>query len=211
MKSFLFCLVFILHAAPSSAQFTTQFSVPVDVDGTLTVLPTEAVIQPKRLLSYNIDLQVKLENLVHVLEMQAARELPDDARFRGLELRPLGDGGLSVKVLLRLSCFRSNASVSVRLKPIVAKRSVSLSSSDPQINISNDFCRLAADAIGVTSGIQSDIELAIREALSEPLWLDDLPTPYSSLPLSLASVRFLGADKDLVAKVEGYLGNREVD
>lgn len=208
MQRMLLTFALLLHANASQAQVNAQIDISVSVEGDSLVLPTGVEIEPASLLSYNLMLQVTLENLVRALEDRAAQELRGDARFRGLEMRPWGDGGLSIKVLLRLSCFGSNASVRARLQPIVTERSVSFAVANVEVNVSNDLCRLAGDVAGVTGGIRRDIERALTGALSEPFWLDDLPPPYSTLPLSLTSIQFLGADRSLAAVIEGHLGKR---
>ncbi|WP_209427955.1 hypothetical protein [Pararhodobacter sp. SW119] len=202
--------VFLLTGLPSlaHAQVTFPVSIAVDIDGTEIHLPGEARITSLSLLTHQAQVRVPLRDLVYELEALAAHRLQGEVRFRGLELSPWQDGGLAVKLLLRLSCLNSNASVQANLRPQLAPREISVSVTAVEVNVSNDLCRLAGDALGLTRRVQDEVVAALEEALADAFRLPELPTPFSALPMSLEGLAFEGANRSLILQVDGIIGVR---
>lgn len=115
-----------------------------------------------------------------------------EVRFRGLELRRWHKGSLTIKVLLSLSCFNSNASVRANLLPRIEPLEISFSVASVDVNVSNDYCRLAGETLGLTRQVQDEVMSALEFVLSDEFRLSRLPAPYSALPISLEGLAFKG-------------------
>lgn len=206
MRTIIFALLLFNFPAFSHAQATFPVSISVDLDGTAIDLPGEIQIKPLSVISYEVRARIPLHNLVLELEALASRQLRGDVRFRGLELRRWERDGLAIKVLLSLSCFDSNASVRANLSPQIEQHEISFSVASVDVNVSNDFCRLAGDTLGLTQQVRDEVVSALDEVLADAFRLSSLPTPYSAMPISLAGLAFDGADRSLVVLIDGIVG-----
>ncbi|PIV78776.1 MAG: hypothetical protein COW54_07660 [Rhodobacteraceae bacterium CG17_big_fil_post_rev_8_21_14_2_50_63_15] len=208
MRAIVFALLLFGLPALSHAQVTFPVSISVDLDGTEIALPGEIQMKPLSVVSYQVRARIPLYDLVRELEALASRQLRGDVRFRGLELRRWERDGLAIKVLLTLSCFKSNASVLANLSPQIEQHEISFSLASVDLNVSNDFCRLSGDALGVTQRIHGEVMSALEEVLADSFRLSSLPTPYSAMPISLVGLAFEGADRSLVVLIDGIVGAR---
>lgn len=208
MRQIFFAVLLAGLPSLAHAQLALPVSIPVDIDGSEIHLPGEARITSLSLFTHQAQVRVPPRVLVYELEALAAHRLQGEVRFRGLELSPRQDGGLAVKLLLRLSCLNSNASVQANLLPHVAPREISVSVASVDVDVSNDLCRLAGEALGLTRRVQGEVVAALEEVLADAFRLPELPAPFSSLPAKLEGLAFEGANRSLILQFDGIIGVR---
>lgn len=187
--------------APLIAYGQPITSLPLSIDGREVDLPVDFQFVKLANGDPGIGLDFSLAPIVQVLETAGREKLRGDVSYRGLELRPWDGNGLSVKVLLRLSCFGSNASIRGSFRPIIEQGAVLLRLEGIEPSISNDICRTGAELTNMQDKVVSEVRTNLEAALSEPFSIEDLPEPYSTLPLSISDIRFSGSDANLKVSI----------
>ncbi len=183
--------------APLTAYGQTIASIPLSIGRHEVKLPVGFKLVTLANGDPGIGLDLTLAPVVEVLETVGRNKLRGDVSYRGLELRPWDGNGLSVKVLLRLSCFSSNASIIGRFRPVIEQGAVMLKFEGIETSISNDICRAGATLANIQEKVAGEVGANLEAALSKPFSIEDLPEPYSTLNLSISDIRFSGSDASL--------------